>query len=707
MQQPPKVIDLHYKTDEEQPANTYVGSLKRDANLDRFYSSNITSLLQYKFLKRQSNLFTLNAHTGVLKTAVKIDRETVCPVRMDVCSVKLDVAVQPIEYIKIIRVVVVIVDVNDHTPSFASPVLEFEINESTAPDSASLTNTAISKNSLSPSQLNYFDVDSEIDTSPAFNVKIKVTKKLDREVKSVYHLVVSAIDGGGKRGSVKVVVNVIDANDNIPTFERTHYEVSIKENVPIGYLVETVKATDKDDGLNAEIIYSLESGGVVTRSKSKKNIASSSVALPFQIDNKTGAVFTSGVIDFEEVIMYRLIISARDMGPDAVQVSVPLTVYIEDENDNSPEISFHTLSSRPGEAEVSENMKIGTFVAYVSVFDADHGLLSLYFYIHVFFYLYASSDAFFILKKMNNREFQILTAAVFDYEKIREFHLSFICSDNGDVPRTSSQALKVNVTDLNDNSPQFSSQKYRVSVKENNEVGKQIIQLAASDRDSNLNAVITYSLTIKEAPANSISEDAVFLINNETGLITVAASLDREKQDKYLLEVTAQDGGQPAKYDVAYVHVTVQDVNDENMKAHNRTYLHKNNLFYVSTSVQRNDVIVRVVASDLDSGENGRVTYEIISCIETDDASLKNHNQITTEVGSIFSSSNQNFTYELTILASDHGNTSLSALIILRIFVNESYTRTGHLIVKKEDVHLKVVIAFFCGLALVIFVLLF
>lgn len=64
-----------------------------------------------------------------------------------------------------------------------------------------------------------------------------------------------------KRNFVKVVIHVEDCNDHSPAFLSPHYEASISNLAPTGSEVVRVKALDKDVGSNADISYSLHSGG--------------------------------------------------------------------------------------------------------------------------------------------------------------------------------------------------------------------------------------------------------------------------------------------------------------------------------------------------------------------------------------------------------------------------------------------------------------
>jgi len=141
---------LEYSVSEELPVETFVGNVATDAGFDRKYpSAAVFDRLRYKFLTLPSfgdvKFFSIDERTGVIRTATVIDRETACSetrllttsgrgdVQEDRCSIKFDVAVRPIEYFRIVRVRVEIVDVNDNTPTFVPDFVALEISESVQP----------------------------------------------------------------------------------------------------------------------------------------------------------------------------------------------------------------------------------------------------------------------------------------------------------------------------------------------------------------------------------------------------------------------------------------------------------------------------------------------------------------------------------------------------------------------------------------------
>jgi len=121
-----------YEVDEETSVGTFVGNIITDARLIDVYSSAILSSLRFRFLRRRVIAFNLDLMTGVLTTSGRLDRETLCGATSlssssssaaaavgGSCLLRMDVAIQPMQFFRIVRVVVYVRDINDHAPQYA------------------------------------------------------------------------------------------------------------------------------------------------------------------------------------------------------------------------------------------------------------------------------------------------------------------------------------------------------------------------------------------------------------------------------------------------------------------------------------------------------------------------------------------------------------------------------------------------------------
>ena len=167
----------------------------------------------------------------------------------------------------------------------------------------------------------------------------------------------TATDSGGRSDTALVYVNVSDANNFAPVFERAPYSVSVFEDAPVGTTVLIVGATDSDVGQNAQITYSLGTdGGEQEHSE-------------FVINPQTGAITTTRLLDREQVSGYLLTVTARDGGVPPLSDTTDVEISITDVNDNAPTFEFPQY-----QGSAVEDVLVGTSVLKVTATDADIGL---------------------------------------------------------------------------------------------------------------------------------------------------------------------------------------------------------------------------------------------------------------------------------------------------------------------------------------------
>lgn len=197
------------------------------------------------------------------------------------------------------------------------------------------------------------------------DVRLAVERPLDRETASSYRLTLTAFDGGTppRSASVEVAVVVLDSNDNRPTFDRSSYEATVDEDLPIGSTVLRLRAADADDGANAVVRYYMSGASLA------------SCGHVFDVDRVSGDVVVVGDLNFEQMFVYHFEVYAVDSGPEAVTSSgVAVVIRVNDVNDNAPIIVVNTLTtSGTHVVDVVENAAPETFVGHVTVHDDDSG----------------------------------------------------------------------------------------------------------------------------------------------------------------------------------------------------------------------------------------------------------------------------------------------------------------------------------------------
>ncbi|XP_006866237.1 PREDICTED: protocadherin alpha-C2-like isoform X3 [Chrysochloris asiatica] len=190
---------------------------------------------------------------------------------------------------------------------------------------------------------------------------------LDREIVSVYELVVTAWDGGlpSLSATASMSMEVFDVNDNAPLFAQPEYTVFVKENNSPGSHIFTVSACDADAQENALVSYSLV----------ERRVGERALSSYVSVHAESGKVYALQPLDHEELELLQFQVSARDAGFPPLGSNVTLQVFVLDENDNAPAL----LPSGSGGTSVAVSEMVrwpvsaGHVVAKVRAVDADSG----------------------------------------------------------------------------------------------------------------------------------------------------------------------------------------------------------------------------------------------------------------------------------------------------------------------------------------------
>ncbi|KAA0709738.1 Protocadherin gamma-A10 [Triplophysa tibetana] len=266
-------------------------------------------------------------------------------------------------------VVINVVDVNDNAPIIITKSLNSPVPENAIPG----TEVGI---------INVQDRDSEnngqVRCSIQQNVPFKLlpsiknyyslvtTGELDRELVSDYNITITATDEGSPplSSSKNIHFTVSDVNDNPPVFEEQNYRAHVQENNKPGSSICSVSATDPDWRQNGTVVYSLLPSDVKV----------SAVSSFLSINGDTGVIHAVRSFDYEHLKSFKVLVLARDNGSPPLSSNVTVTVFITDENDNTPQILYPSLDGNSFMTEmVPKAAPAGSLVSKVIAVDADSG----------------------------------------------------------------------------------------------------------------------------------------------------------------------------------------------------------------------------------------------------------------------------------------------------------------------------------------------
>ncbi|XP_048838470.1 protocadherin beta-16-like isoform X1 [Brienomyrus brachyistius] len=637
---------VRYSVQEEMAKGSFVGNIAQDLGLD---VKRLKSGRARVFTEDGREYFGLNIDKGTLEVKERIDREELCG-SVSPCSLHFQIILDnPME---LHRIDVEILDINDHAPAFAEKEIVIPISESAIPgarfslESAKdpdVGDNALQSYLLKPTDHFILKLESRPDGTKYVEMLLKTA--LDRESQENLNLVLTAIDGGTppKSGNIKILVNILDVNDNPPVFTQTVYKASLQENSAKGIVFLTVHAADADTGTNGEVTYSFSQ-------------SSHGVSEAFNIDPITGEILVKGNIDYERNKQYEIIVKATDQG--GLTDTSKVLIDILDVNDNAPVITVMSLSS-----PIPENAAPDTVVAMLNIKDADSGKNGQ---------IRCSIDADlpFRIKSTSSNFHSLVTERVLDREMVSEYNVTITAIDGGSPTYSSKKTLTLKISDINDNAPHFEKQSYTAYVMENNIPGVSIYSVKADDKDFGNNAHISYLL--EDTQTNGYSVSSYISVNSETGSIHGVRTFDFEQIKEFHIRITAQDAGSPPLRGNASVHIIIQDQNDN---APQILYPVQTGGSSVAEMVPRSaDVgylVTKVVAVDVDSGQNAWLSYKLQKA--TDRALFEVGSQ-NGEIRTIRPVSDKDaMKQRLTVIVEDNGQPSRSATVNVNVMVADSF----------------------------------
>ncbi|XP_042896981.1 protocadherin-like wing polarity protein stan isoform X2 [Parasteatoda tepidariorum] len=484
------------------------------------------------------------------------------------------------------QVLVKVKDINDNDPKFYSSLFQESVVENVpvghsivrvqAYDPDDGNNSLISYN-IQPSAYSNMPIDINKDTG-----WIVTTRILDREESSMYDFTVLASDHGSpvRSATASVIVRIQDVNDNDPVFEPKMYGASVSEIDPPGTPVISVTATDKDE--DPRLIYQITNGNI----RGRFNIIS---------QNRQGLISIAQPLDYRLEKRFVLTVTATDSGGrfDTATVYINIT----DANTHRP-IFEHT----PYTGSVAEDSPVGTTVLVVEASDGDVGENSRITY---------SMDEDVPEFRIDPATGAIVTTRLLNREEMTGYTIVVTAMDNGSPPLADTTNVEIEVSDVNDNPPNFDPSSYVNAVSEDALVGTSVLQIFATDKDLGLNGQIRYTFS------GGDNGDGAFRVDPTSGIIRTNRMLDRESVSLYNLVAYGVDRGSPPLSSSVTITIYVEDVND------NPPRFKSDKLkLTIPENSPIGSLVGEVKAYDPDEGPNAEIQYSIVGGPDADSFNL-------------------------------------------------------------------------------------
>lgn len=590
------------------------------------------------------NSFELDSHTGWLSTLVLLDREETAEYEFVVIASDNGHTKNTAQTMVSIK----LMDYNDCPPSFQNVSYSAYVSEDALPGTVVVQLSTTDKD-ITQTPIEYYIMSG--DSQSKFQIRqtgeLYVAKELDRELYPMYTLGVIATDGQ-YTAYTSVLVKILDANDNPPYCLKYRYKETLSEGVNVGTSVMTILATDADEAENSKLRFFLTGNGDDD----------------FALDENSGQLKTARPLDRERQSRYLLVAHVQDPDRSGWECSSQVEIVLSDLNDNAPQFSMNVFS-----VSLPEDAAVGTLVTKMHATDADIGLNRKIGYS----FIDSHKDHF----KITADSGIITLAKPLDREEKEVYNLTVQAVDQGVPKMFSAVFLTVNVQDINDNPPEFTSKHYAASITEQSPVGSEVMRVLATSKDAGINAIIGYSFI-------GGNEQRKFEINNDTGVITVADTLDFERARDYFLTIRAVDMGIPPLSNLATVNISVIDSNDNQPIFTQSSYTAR-----IREDSAIGDKILQIVANDMDSDENGRVTYAIVRGDRLQQFTIEE----TTGYISVATTLDRESIsgYVLEIVARDHGTPQLSSYALVNIEISDAndnpplFTQSNYTAFVQED----------------------
>ncbi|XP_045535482.1 cadherin-87A [Papilio machaon] len=619
--------------------------------------SGINSQFTYAVQKGALDSFSLHPHSGVLTVAAKLDYDKRNTYRIQIIATDMGIPSQT----GTTELTIHVINVNDKKPIFTPSVQRAEVSADAEIGTVLHKLVAVDPDITDLNQL-LFEVSHEMPIRAVdingnevmdvgalvswFSVRsdgeVSVAGVLRRNMAAVVTLPVQVTDASApslQRSYGELIITIVDVNRYAPVFTEPAYLESVLEEQPVGTVLNTYTATDRETPIAGILIYP--------------------PSPYFHIDNVTGVVKIAQRIDYEQVKHLNFTLVAYDSGVPQRSTSASVSIDVVNVNDEEP-----VFAAAEYDAAVLENSDAGTSVLTVIAVDKDEGEFG-----EVTYNISGELSNLFTIDT-NTGMISIAEGAVIDRENITDIYLRAVATDNAppQIRKTTSVPVHIKVVDENDNAPVFTQKVYKSTIAENLQLEPPaaILQVLAEDRDEGDNGKVQYSIEEQ-------SEPDTFRVEPNNGIIYPAKAV--RGNVTYQVTVRADDGRYTAR---ARVHIAVLSVN-----RHSPVFIHpppdQRQIEIPENAAQADYLITTIKATDADSGDNGRVSYYL----KVDNRNVRDTPEFSldTDTGELrtktFLDREHKAEYQLVIAAVDNGTPAqFESLRLLTVVLSDEDDNT-------------------------------
>ncbi|XP_062870792.1 protocadherin Fat 1-like [Trichomycterus rosablanca] len=489
---------------------------------------------------------------------------------------------------------------------------------------------------ISESNVKYFDLDS---TSGALVMKQVVDRESICSASSSCHIRARILLQ--KPLEVHhVAVELVDINDNSPVFQTKNTSLEISEAAAPGTTFRLESARDLDVGVNSMHSYTLSPNDCFIV---KVELKSDGSKLPILVLNKQ--------LDREKQNAFRLTLTAVDGGKPERSGTTLLFVNILDINDNAPK--FDKSVKR---VTLLENSLLDTLVTIFNASDADYGLNG------EILYSFDKYTSIHVLKlfRIDPITGEMTVTGKVDYEQTQLYDITVQARDRGSPAMEGSCNIKLEITDVNDNTPVITINYFTHELSEAVGPGTVFAILNIEDKDVGKNGEVNVQIP---------SGLPFRVISSYKGQYSVMTDglLDRETVSEYTITVMASDSGSPTRSSQKSIVLHLSDANDNIPRFSQPSYSVE-----IAENNPPNAPILTVSAFDPDMGENATLSYFILDS-NIGGSPITSYVYIHQEKGHIYAMRQLDYEQmnmlQFVVHVRDHGSPGLGSNVSVHVFI--------------------------------------